>query len=212
MKTVKIFFALFATIFATNLSQAQFEQNDKNKGDYALIALNYNADDDKADKETKTTQSGAKVVSVFQEGMAITQLNGKFGFINRQGVEVVLPRYEDARFFANHYAAVKQNGGWTFINKQGKKITNIRYDWVGAFSSNGTAAVQINGKWGFINEQGQEITAIKYEQIREFNQNGTALVKYNGKWYSITETGKEVPAAQDFDAAQANANSLISKG
>lgn len=211
MKTVKIFFALFATIFATNLSQAQFEQNDKNKGDYALIALNYSSDSD-ADKDSKTVQSGAKIVSVFQEGMAITESNGKFGFINRQNVEIVLPRYENARFFVNNYAAVQQNGSWTFINKQGKKITNTRYDWVGSFSANGTAAVQINGKWGFINEQGQQITAIKYEQIREFNQNGTALVKYNGKWYSITETGKELPVDQDLDAAQVTTNNNINKG
>lgn len=200
MKTVIFLLAVLAFTFSANVGQAQFETATSNKAEFALISLadaNYGDGDVKTDLPAQKTQSGAKVVSTYQEGMAITELNGKFGYINRQGAEVVFPRFEEARFFTNNYAAVKIANGWTFINKQGRRINNARYDWVGAFSANGIAPVQVAGKWGFINEQGQDITGIKYDKIRKFNDTGKALVRYNNEWFIVDELGKETPASQD---------------
>jgi hypothetical protein len=200
MKTVNYLLAVLAFAFSSNFSQAQFEATTNNKAEFALISLadaNYGDGDVKKDLPTQKAQSGAKIVSAFQEGMAITELNGKFGYINRQGAEVVLPRFEEARFFSNNYAAVKMASGWTFINKQGRRISNTRYDWVGTFSENGIAPVQIAGKWGFINEQGQDITGIKYDKIRKFNESGKALVRFNNQWFIVDEFGVETPASVD---------------
>lgn len=156
------------------------------------------------DAHKKTTQSGALIVSTYQEGLAITKLDDKYGLVNKQGLEVCLPQFQDIHLFENGYAAVQKHDKWTFINKQGKKITTFRYDWVGSFQ-NQVAAVQINGKWGYINEQGFEITAIKYDEILPF-ENGKALVKYNSQWFYLDEaTGTEIvaPNVEDIEKATA---------
>ncbi len=198
MKTVKFFFSILAVAFSFQFATAQTADitTTVDKADLALIMLT-----DGSEKPAQFAQSGAKVVSVYQEGMAITRLGERYGFVNRQGNEIVSPRFEEVRFFENGYAAVRQAGMWTFINKQGKKLTTARYDWVGNFCESGTAAVKFEGKWGFINEQGIEITPIKYEQIRQFGADGRALVKFNGKWLFVDIYGKETPVSDSAQAA-----------
>ncbi|MCP4441144.1 MAG: WG repeat-containing protein [Aureispira sp.] len=151
-----------------------------------------------------TTHSGAVVISTYQEGLAITKLEDKYGLVNKQGLEVCLPQFQNIHLFENGYAAVQKHNKWTFINKQGKKLTTFRYDWVGNFK-NQVAPVQIDGKWGYINEQGFEIAEVKYEVVQPF-ENGKALVKYNNQWFYLDEvTGTESPAPKtvnvDTDAA-----------
>lgn len=201
MKTVNFLLAILAFAFTTSTANAQFEQAD-NKADFALIS-NGNLDETPANR---TNATGAKVVSTFQEGIAITELNGKFGFVNRFGNEIVFPKYQEARFFQNGYAAVKTNTGWTFINKQGQRIAPARYTWVGTFQANGLALVQIDGLWGFINEQGQEVTPVKYERIRAVGPNGQTVAKYKNQWFILDEMGRETPAPLTL---QAQAQDLI---
>lgn len=179
MKTTTLFSGLF-------LAVALFFNNNIQAQNVVLVA---NTQD-----EAKHTTTGSTIVSVYQENMAITAANGKFGFMNKQGVEVIAPRFENARMFRNSYAAVQTQDGWTFINKQGKRITAEAYNWVGDFSIAGIAPVQINGKWGFINEQGQAVTAAKYDKVHQFGPEGTALVKYGNRWFVINEQGVEMPA------------------
>ena len=132
--------------------------------------------------------NGAKVVSVYQEGLAITELNGRYGFVNRQGYEMVRPRYDQVRLFVNGYASVAVEGRWTFINKQGQRLFAPRYDQVGSFSADGVAPVRKDGKWGFINEQGQEFIKPQFERVNIFFE-GKALVKYQGEWFYVNQRG-----------------------
>lgn len=177
MKTLKGLLLLVA-FMTVSFAQAQTSLNQLVSGTMVL------------DAHKKTTQSGALVISTYQEGLAITKLDNKYGLVNKQGLEICLPQFQDIHLFENGYAAVQKHGKWTFINKQGKKISTFRYDWVGNFQ-NHNAAVQLNGKWGYINEQGFEITAIKYDIIQPF-ENGKALVKYNNQWFYLDEaTGTE---------------------
>jgi hypothetical protein len=138
-------------------------------------------------------ESGATVSSFFSEGLAITSLDGKYGFINRQGYEIVSPRFELVRSFENGYAAVRQHGAWTFINKQGKKLFPPRYQAVSNFNAEGVAIVRRQDKWGFINEQGQEFLPARYERAFPFYE-GKALVKYNGEWFYVNAQGEHQPA------------------
>ena len=64
------------------------------------------------------TNTGAMIVSEYQEGAAIIKLENKYGLVNKQGYEICQPVYEDIHLFNGGYAAVKKNGKWTFVNKQ----------------------------------------------------------------------------------------------
>ncbi len=126
------------------------------------------------------TNTGALIISEYQEGAALIKVDGKFGLINRQGYEICQPIYDDIRLFNNGYAAVNKNGKWTFVNKQGKRLTPLRYDWVGGFNE-GLAAVMIDGQWGLINEQGFEVVETAYDAIK-LDQEGKIWVQKNNTW------------------------------
>ena len=53
----------------------------------------------------------------FGEGVAYVSVNGKGGFIDKSGKEVVPLKYEDGRSFKEGLAAVKLNGKWGFISR-----------------------------------------------------------------------------------------------
>ncbi|MCH2043401.1 MAG: WG repeat-containing protein [Saprospiraceae bacterium] len=146
--------------------------------------------------EKAITNSGARIVSSYQEGLAVTQLGNKYGFVNKLGHEICLPKYDQIRLFKNGYASAKLNGQWSFINKQGKKITSFRFDWVGSFQ-NGAAPVQVAGKWGLINEQGINILAAEYDEAYSFDSNGIAKVRKGDQWFSVNEAGEKMPIIKD---------------
>jgi len=196
MKNVKFVFAIVLALalgFNNNILAQQ-----------AVLAAHIADDGGK-----KITTNGATIISQAHEGMVITLQNGKYGFANKQGVDVVFPTYEDAHQFSNNYAAVRTNAGWTFINKQGKKISRRTYDWVGSFGEMGYAPVQINGKWGFINEQGAEIAGIKYDKVAQFDKNGNAVVKIGENWFLLNENGVETPMDNADKTQQADIERLI---
>ena len=75
--------------------------------------------------------------------------NGKIGFINTSGKEIVSPKYTSAQDFSEGLAVVELNGKYGFINTQGKEVIKPKYEDALSFSE-GLAAVKINGKWGYI--------------------------------------------------------------
>jgi hypothetical protein len=126
------------------------------------------------------TNTGAMIISEYQEGAAIIKLENKYGLVNKQGYEICQPIYDEIHLFNSGYAAVNKNGKWTFVNKQGKKLTPLRYDWVGGFSD-GLAAVLKDGKWGLLNEQGFEVVPTTYKAVK-VDQDGRIWVQMNTSW------------------------------
>ena len=125
-------------------------------------------------------------------GFVKVKLDGKFGFINEDGVEIISCKYEDACGFSDGLARVKSEEGCGFINKDGEEITPCKYEDADAFSD-GLAKVKSAEGWGFVNEHGEEIIPCKYEAADYFWFGAdTAEVKLNGEWINIDKTGKQV--------------------
>jgi len=60
-------------------------------------------------------------VASFSEGLAgVKAANGRWGFINKNNVMVIAPRFEEVKEFKDGKAAAKMNGRWGFINKRGE--------------------------------------------------------------------------------------------
>lgn len=79
-----------------------------------------------------------------------------YGFINKEGKEVVIPKYENAKQFHNGFACVQKNDKWGFIDQTGKLIIPCKFDDYGYFEK-GIAWMEFNGKNGVINEKGDFI-------------------------------------------------------
>ena len=82
-------------------------------------------------------------VSKFYEGLARVQKNGKYGFINQQGVLVIACKYNFAFDFSEGLACVQKSKRYGAIDKTGKIIIPFHYTRLFPFK-NGFA--QIGGK------------------------------------------------------------------
>lgn len=106
----------------------------------------------------------------FKEGLlAIQKENkGKWGFIDREGKEVIPLIYDDQPYlgfyrFDNGISRIKLNGKVGFIDKTGKVIVEPQYDGTGIFSG-GMARVKKDGKYGFIDKTGKIVFPIIYSE------------------------------------------------
>ena len=68
------------------------------------------------------------------EGFFLVQKEDKYGYVDTNGVEIVAPKYEDARKFIKDLAPVKLNGKWGFINKKGEIVVPIKYDGINFYN------------------------------------------------------------------------------
>jgi hypothetical protein len=156
----------------------------------------------------------------FKESLAAVNLNGKWGFIDRNGKIVITPQFAPpvadihepsgeylvesagAYSFSEGLAAACKDGKYGFINKEGNWI--IEPQWLDARCFNeGLAAVAKGGhwdkidylkgcKWGFINKQGQWVVKPVWLKVKNFNK-GVALVSpTKDKWGVINKQGKPV--------------------
>ena len=107
-------------------------------------------------------------VDEFYEGFAAVVLNGKWGFVNRKGEEVIPPKYDDVNDFYHGFARVQLNGKYGFVNTEGVEIVPPMYDDVWNFND-GFAPVELNRKYGFINTQGEEVVPPMYNE-KEWTQ------------------------------------------
>ena len=146
--------------------------------------------------EPELEHYGYDSASSFSEDLAQVKINGKFGYINKQGESVIPARYDYARSFSEGLARVEINGKYGFINKKGESVIPARYDNAWSFYE-GLAGVEINGKYGFINKQGELVIPARYDYAWPFSE-GLAQVKINGKWGYINKQGESViPARYD---------------
>lgn len=64
--------------------------------------------------KTKYEQIGKS----FEHGLLPVKKNDKWGYVNRQGEEIISPKYEAIQYFSEGFAAVNYLGKWGFIKKE----------------------------------------------------------------------------------------------
>ena len=109
-------------------------------------------------------------VGEFSEGLAEVKLNGKYGFVDQQGKEVVPLKYDNARSFSEGLARVRLNYKWGFIDTTGKEVVPLKYTYIGPFSE-GLAEVGLYFKDGFVDKTGHEYWDMTEDEARQKIQN-----------------------------------------
>ena len=134
--------------------------------------------------------------------------NGKYGLKDKDGNEVMPPKYDMIGEFSEGMAAVynidegKRKHG--YINETGQEIIPLIYGDALPFSE-GLAAVRPLGlnwqvRYGFIDKTGKTVIPQQYEFSLNFKEmqdayrfeNGKAKVTIEGRFYYIDKTGKEI--------------------
>ena len=114
----------------------------------------------------------------FHEGLAHVKLDGKWGFIDTNGKEIIPCKYDGVESFHEGLAYVTLNGKYGFIDTKGKEVIPCRYDDAYSYSE-GLASVGFNGKWGYIDTKGKEVIPCKYDWGGIFHE-GLAFVAIKG--------------------------------
>ena len=122
-------------------------------------------------------------------GFVKVKLDGKYGFINEDGEEIISCKYEDADAFSDGVAKVKSAEGWGFVNEDGEEIVACKYEDVCRFYE-GLAKVKSAEGWGFVNENGEEIISCKYKDA--IFSNGLAIVRSKKGWGFVNKDGEEI--------------------
>lgn len=125
-------------------------------------------------------------VNAFSEGLSIIRLDGKYGFIDKMGIEVVSPKYHYLSFFSEGLAIAELNGKWGVINKIEKEVIPFKYDYIDfGYMKNpfgeGLIAVQLDGRWGYLDNTNTEVIPLEYDNVSIFSV-GVAILKVNDKW------------------------------
>ncbi|MFA4985245.1 MAG: WG repeat-containing protein [Candidatus Brocadiia bacterium] len=100
----------------------------------------------------------------FEEGMAAVEDDGKWGFIDLEGIVRIEMEYDDVWSFNEGYAPAELDGKWTFLRKDGSHLTDVEYDEVSDFE-HGRAVVAVGGKYGVIDGDGTYIIPMIYDHL-----------------------------------------------
>ncbi len=136
---------------------------------------------------------------VYKADWASVHKDGKIGFIDKNGYEIVTPIYDlilDFSDFKKEWAMVRKGSLYGFIDSFGKSVVAPVYQRIDYFNEYniGWAKVQKNRKFGFIDTVGKEIVKPNYDKIEAFGEvkKNWAIVHVRKKIGVINTSGVEV--------------------
>lgn len=110
----------------------------------------------------------------FHDGLARVMKDGKYGFVNQNGEEVIAPQYDDVDHFYEQRARVRKGYYWGFIDTLGKIIVEIKYKEAGNFSQ-GLAWLKDGKLYGYVDLNGYVVIPFEFSKASSFN-NDYAIV------------------------------------
>ncbi len=116
--------------------------------------------------------------------------NGKWGYINEEGTELIAPQFDDANLFSEGLAVVAMKDRSGYIGKSGKIVLPFSYTEADPFRT-GFAIVLVDSLYGVINRKGEFIIKPEYEDISDFVEDICVVVK-NGKSGYVSKAGKQL--------------------
>jgi hypothetical protein len=95
----------------------------------------------------------------FQHGVAVVQVNGKWGIINQKGIEIIPPRYDKIESFRDGYARVRIQGFNGLASLEGELLVQPDYEYI-SYAGEGLYRVEKGDKIGYFDQSGQWVWAL----------------------------------------------------
>lgn len=131
----------------------------------------------------------------FSNGLAAVKLNGKWGYIDKTGKEVIpiTLEYDEVYPFSEGMASVWIGDKGGYIDKTGKEIVAPIYAHAWGFSNGLARVMREDGHTGYIDKTGKVVIPLRYENGKALSfSNGVAWAAIDNKWGLIDKTGKAV--------------------
>lgn len=130
----------------------------------------------------------AEKLGVYSNGLIANhdEKSQSWGYINKDGKQVIVPQYSEANRFSEEIACVrdkKTSEKILLIDKTGKPFNKPIFTNAHEFHS-GLCAVQKDKKWGFIDKTGATIIPFEYDWTDDFSQTK------KGKIAAVEKDGK----------------------
>lgn len=156
--------------------------------------------------------SGFEEAGSFVGDVAKVKMNDLYGFINANANYLILPKYEEASFFLQSFAAVKYENEWFMINDSGYKVavTDQKVDYLDVIN-NGRVLFALNDKYDYMTDSLMVPKEVRYEAATTF-KNGVAAVKQNGKWALINSNMELITDFLFEDVLRDEFNTCINNG
>ncbi|MDR1357300.1 MAG: WG repeat-containing protein [Tannerellaceae bacterium] len=133
-------------------------------------------------------------VAAFSEGVAAVKLNGKWGYVNSSGKEILPAAYEVAYSFSEETGALAtaDNTLVAIVDKSGRLTQvkdKLKIDPRFATFNDGMLLVSNGRKWGYLNNKSGTLAIdCKYAGAQPFSE-GLAAVLFSEYWYYIAADG-----------------------
>jgi hypothetical protein len=124
-------------------------------------------------------------------GLSQVKKNGKVGYVNKKGIEIIKPQYDEGLPFNEGYTAVKKGTKWLYLDSTGKAITEAVYEEALSFS-NGLASVAKMGHFGYINTAGKVVIPLEFSNAHPFSEGLAPAANAKGLWGYIDPNGSWV--------------------
>ena len=129
-------------------------------------------------------------VMYFLDGIALVKnYDGKWGFIDKSGHEIIACQFDNAGHFSAGIAPVKKGGKWFFIHKDGSIAINDSFDEVITLFNKGKLIAVKNGKYGMIDTMGNVVLPFEFNYLGEFHY-GLAPAQIGEHFGYINPQGK----------------------
>jgi len=135
----------------------------------------------------------------FLSGIAIVEMNQKYGAINTTGQEIIPTNFTHFAHYGMQLIKVEQNGKWGLLSYTGEEVIPLMYDEIGWDTDNKYISVKLNEKWGMINLKNKTIIPFEYE-TNFYGNEGLFSVSKNGLYGFINLKKKTIIPFQYSDA------------
>jgi hypothetical protein len=95
----------------------------------------------------------------FQHGVAVVQVNGKWGIINQKGIEIIPPKYDKIESYKDGFAKVRIHGFNGIASLEGDLIIKPDYEYI-SYAGEGLFRVEKGDKLGYFDIEGNWVWAM----------------------------------------------------
>lgn len=153
---------------------------------------------DKVSRELAEATKNYDELYNFHEGLAKVCKNSKYGFIDKQGHEIIPCIYDKAEDFKLGVSIVVKGERTGAINQSGDMVIPCKYDYIHSFGKDSLAVAFLDEKSGFIDLKGNIVIPFNYEYCEEFSE-GLAAVSQDGLYGFINKKGELIIPCQYKD-------------
>ncbi len=128
-------------------------------------------------------------------GMLAIKRDNKWGFVDKNFIEVIKPQYDEVNYFYCGWCPVRVGSLWGLIDPKGQWIVEPSYEFIEISEETKLAIICQKGKYGLIDDKGQVKINASYEKMSFLKDGKMSFVK-NGKTGMINEKGVELISAK----------------